>query len=89
MSELQYCRLCEKEVLIDEGFQTVFQTAHRRIVTEGKGGRAHILLLGNAKAEALNTPEEKVLLVYKDPPVTEPLPEGDWFDELMSEEGVV
>lgn len=96
----EFCCLCEREVLVNGTFQTVFQNTHRRVVVEGKGGRAHVLLR-ITKEEALaklNKPEEKFFLVPKKEPIVAaperpevlaPLPEGDWLETLMTEDGVV
>ncbi len=74
--ERNFCCICDREILVDGTFETVFQGTHRRIITEGKGGRSHVLLTGSQLAAALRkvdarAPISEIQLVYKDPPVVE------------------
>jgi hypothetical protein len=94
----EWCTLCDSIVAIGE-HEVVFQGNQRKVVVEGgKGGRAHVLLIGLAKEEALakTKKREVVTLVVPIAPLESeqpieqidedaPISNPDWVTEVLEE----
>jgi hypothetical protein len=99
--ERNFCCVCDAVVELSPDHQVLDQSNnHRKVVVDNR--RCHILLHGAQRLAALRkvdarAPISEIVAIYNpsavDAPVEAevlaPQPEGDnWFDELMSEEGV-